>query len=63
MAQGAYAQAGGGDDGNNRVRHPGALQLLRGERELPCDTELLEVPEIHHLPHVEPPAPEALHEV
>ena len=51
------------DNGAAGGNHPRALQLLRSERKLPCDTELLEVPQILHLPYAEQTPPETIHEV
>lgn len=63
MAQRTYAQANSGDAADFSVHRPWTLQLLWGEWELSCHTELLEVSEILHLPRVESPASEAILEV
>lgn len=51
------------DNGDAGGDHPRALQLLWGKWELPCNTELLEVSAILHLPYAEQASPEALHEI
>lgn len=43
--------------------YPWPLQLLRSEWKLSCDTELLEVFEVFHIPDAEPPGPKGKVEI
>ena len=56
-------EAGIPDNGAAGGSHPRALQLLWGKRKLPCDTVLLEVSEILHLPYAESPRPKGKAEI
>lgn len=55
MATEENDETGGRNDESTGVDYLRTLQLLRSKRELPCDTELLEVSEVLHLPNAEPP--------
>jgi len=55
VAQDEIDKTSSRNDETTGIDHPRSLQLLWSEWKLPCDTKLLEVPEIFHISNVEPP--------
>jgi len=63
MVKGEINETGSGNNEAAGSDYPRPLQLLRSEWKLPCDTELLEVSEVFHIPDAEPPGPKGKAEI